>query len=59
MDMAEKMLQREIIKNFVAIKKKDFKYSGELKRKSYVRARFSVVDSSMVRGTTFLSDEFD
>ena len=37
LDMEEKMLQREIIKNFVAIKKRDsknpdFKYGGEVGR---------------------------
>ena len=46
LDMEEKLLQREIIKNFVALVRKkdnkDIKYSGELARRSCTAARFSV-----------------
>jgi len=43
--MEERYLQREIIKNFVAIKKRvskdDFTYRGNLSKDSFINARYS------------------
>ena len=66
LDLEEKMLQREIIKNFVAISKKKDKdkrfpsYSGEVSRDStYAYARFSALAPARTESLTSIQHQRD